>query len=140
MPQVDFYSLPEASPNTRPLFACRLARKAYGLGHRVYLYVDTQDQARLLDDLLWTFDPNSFIPHAPHPAPPDDASPVLIGNEPPPPGMDLLINMAAATPTFYTDFPRVADMVDQRPEILANGRDRFALYKRQGFMPNYHKL
>lgn len=140
MTQVDFYILPEASPNTRPLFACRLADKVYRLGHRVYLHVDSREQARALDDLLWTFDPDSFVPHALHPPPPEDASPVLIGHDLPPPGMAVLINLAAAAPAFYRDFQRVAELVDQRPEMLADGRVRFKFYKDQGIAPNHHKL
>ncbi len=37
MPRVDFYVLPDHKDNGRALLACRLADKAYSLGHTVYL-------------------------------------------------------------------------------------------------------
>ena len=55
MTQVDFYVLKDDSALNRVQFACRLADKAYRLGHRVYIHTESAQQTRQLDDLLWTF-------------------------------------------------------------------------------------
>ncbi|MEZ5578324.1 MAG: DNA polymerase III subunit chi [Candidatus Competibacteraceae bacterium] len=47
--------------------ACRLADKAYGLGHTVYLFTASEARAAALDDLLWTFRQDSFVPHERYP-------------------------------------------------------------------------
>lgn len=138
MPRVDFYILNDRSPGTRALFACRLTEKAYGLGHRVYIHTCNPEQARMVDDLLWTFRPGSFVPHDLHPTEPD--CPVVIGCNTPPQGMALLINLDLKVPAFHGQFDRVAELVDQDPEGLARGRERFKVYKSQGIEPQTHRL
>ncbi|MEA2080825.1 MAG: DNA polymerase III subunit chi, partial [Pseudomonadota bacterium] len=64
MTQVDFYLLQDDSAQNRISFACRLADKAYRLGNRVFIHTESAEQSRRLDDLLWTFQQNSFVPHA----------------------------------------------------------------------------
>ena len=100
MPRVDFYVLPDNKDNGRALLACRLADKAYTLGHEVYILVASEAQAGALDDLLWTFRQDSFIPHERYPLAGDEASPVLIGTILPTEARAyILIN--------FTDRPRV---------------------------------
>ena len=141
MPKVDFYILPNDNPNGRLMLACRLAEKAYGLGHRIYIHTDSDDQARQLDDLLWTFRDGSFIPHALCPIAADDISPVLIGT-----GAqidveaDILINLGVTFPPSLERFARVAELVNQEPDILHASRQRFRAYQHQGINPDTHKL
>ena len=141
MPKVDFYILPNDNPNGRLLLACRLAEKAYNLGHRIYIQTDSNDQARRLDDLLWAFRDGSFVPHALCPVAADDVSPILIGT-----GADssveadVLINLAAELPSSFERFQRVAELVNQEPDILRTSRQRFRVYQQQGISPEIHKL
>ena len=60
MAQINFYALSSTDQNSRQQFACRLADKAVRLGHRVFLQVDSPEQARQMDALLWQFKPASF--------------------------------------------------------------------------------
>jgi len=79
VPRIDFYVLPDQKDNGRALLACRLADKAYSLGHTVYVLAGSEAQAAALDDLLWTFRQDSFIPHERYPLVGEESSPVLIG-------------------------------------------------------------
>src|SRR3569832_2056639 len=63
MTRVDFYILPDASTDGRERLACRLADKAYRLGHEVYIHARDRQHAARLDELLWTFRAGSFVPH-----------------------------------------------------------------------------
>lgn len=45
------------------MFVCRLTEKAYTLGHRIYIQTESDQQSKLLDDLLWQYEASSFIPH-----------------------------------------------------------------------------
>lgn len=141
MPRVDFYILPDADPAGRMLFTCRLAEKIHALGHTIYIHTADESAARHLDERLWTFNDGSFVPHALCPAPPADASPILIGW-----GTDtaatgeVLINLSADVPPAFARFERVAEVANQQAEVLAASRQRFRFYKAQGIEPGTHKL
>ena len=81
MTQVDFYVLKDDSALHRVQFACRLADKAYRLGHRVYIHTESAEQTRQLDDLLWTFQQNSFVPHCVYQDAGDTPPPVLLAHD-----------------------------------------------------------
>ena len=139
MTQVDFYVLPDASPRGRALFVCRLAEKVFGLGQRSFVHLASDDAARELDDLMWTFRDRSFLPHARV----DDGSdlPVLLGCGQEPAGeFHLLINLAPEVPGFFSRFKRVAEVVDADPQIRAQGRERFRFYKDRGYPLETHNL
>ena len=141
MPRVDFYVLPDDKDNGRALLACRLADKAYTLGHEVYILVASEAQAGALDDLLWTFRQDSFIPHERYPLAGDEASPVLIGTILPTESRAyVLINFTDRLPEGFERYERIAELVDQNPEVLAKSRERFRQYREQGLTPETHKL
>lgn len=140
-PRVDFYILPECKDNGRALLACRLTDKAYNLGHTVYLLAASDPQAAALDDLLWTFRQDSFIPHERYPSTDAQGSPVLIGttlpvNDP----AQVLINFTDCLPEGFERFERIVELVDQHPAVLAASRERFRQYREQGLTPETHKL
>jgi DNA polymerase-3 subunit chi len=139
--RVDFYILNEHTDNGRLLLACRLAEKAYNLQHKVYIHSAGEAQAQLLDDLLWTFRQNSFIPHSLYPAVPADRSPVLIGWHPDPAvEADVLLNLGENIPVFFESFARVIELVDQNEAVLSQSRQRFRLYRERGYEPALHRL
>ena len=49
MTRVDFYLSKDERPNSGMLTACKLAEKAWKLGHRIYIHLADPDQARALD-------------------------------------------------------------------------------------------
>jgi len=143
VPRIDFYVLPEhgARDNGRALLACRLADKAYSLGHTVYILAATESQAAALDDLLWTFRQDSFIPHERYPLAGDEGSPVLIGTAPPA-GVDaaVLINCTDALPDGFERYARAVEVVEPHPDALAQSRLRFRQYRERGLSPETHRL
>ncbi len=140
MTRIDFYLLEDPAPNARARLACRLAEKAYLLGHSVYLHTGSEEQARALDELLWSFKAGSFVPHALRPAPDEECPPVVIGYGEAPAEGDLLINVSDALPRSFSDFARIAEVVDQEQSSLQHARERFRHYRAQGYQPGSHKL
>ena len=141
VPRIDFYVLPDQKENGRALLACRLADKAYGLGHTVYVFTASEARAAALDDLLWTFRQDSFVPHERYPLVGEEGSPVLVGTVAPATvEAQVLINLADALPEGFERYDRVVELVDQHPEILAQSRERFRQYREQGCVPETHKL
>ncbi|MEZ5576592.1 MAG: DNA polymerase III subunit chi [Candidatus Competibacteraceae bacterium] len=116
MPRIDFYVLPDQKENGRALLACRLADKAYGLGHTVYLFTASEARAAALDDLLWTFRQDSFVPHERYPLVGEEGSPVLVGTAAPAVEAQVLINWPMPCPkvssatsewwNWWTSIPR----------------------------------
>jgi DNA polymerase III subunit chi len=108
MTRVDFYLLASAEERSRQRFACRLARKAHGMGHRVHIHTADADATREMDQLLWTFEDTAFLPHGTDVNDPD--SPVTV-HESAAPGdrCDVLINLAPEVPEFFGRFERIAD-------------------------------
>ena len=140
-PRIDFYVLSDRQDNSRALLACRLADKAYSLGHTVYILTASEAQAAALDDLLWTFRQDSFIPHERYPLTGEESSPVLIGiASPTEVNAQVLINFTFTLPDGFERFERVVELVDQQPEVLAKSRERFKQYRERGLTPESHKL
>lgn len=141
MTRVDFYVLPDRQEQGRALLACRLADKAYTMGHTVYLLAASEAQAMALDDLLWSFRQDSFVPHERYPLVGEEASPVLIGTTVPDAGAaQVLINFTDSLPEGVERFERVVELVDQTPGVLAASRERFRQYRERGCTPETHKL
>ena len=101
----------------------------------------SEAQAAALDDLLWTFRQDSFIPHERYPLVGEESSPVLIGTVLPAEATaQVLINFAGRLPEGFERYERVVELVDQHPEVLAKSRERFRQYREQGCAPETHKL
>ena len=111
--RVDFYLLSDNQPNTRWLVACRLLEKAYLKGHRVFVYCDKQHDAELLDELLWTFKDESFIPHHLQGEGPEPPPAIQIGYDTASRAFnDILLNASTIEiPAFYPQFKRIIELV-----------------------------
>ncbi len=148
MTRIDFYILERAEDhnNNREQFACRIAEKAYRLGHGVYIHTDDPAQSAKLDNLLWTFKQGSFIPHAIDGQAPDPDAAVLIGNNAEldtsshAKGREVLINLSQEIPLFFSAFKRVAEVVDQHADNKTKGRERFKFYRDRGYSMETHSI
>ena len=144
MTQVDFYILGIDSDDARLHLACKIVDKATQLDHHVFINSTSDDEARQLDELLWTFSQGSFIPHrvVRGEAPAAPLEPVLIGvNQPPAPGRwDVLVNLAADVPEFFSRYERVAEVVDANAERREQSRERYRFYRDRGYKLNTHQV
>lgn len=139
MTRIDFYVLPSDQLREADRFACRLAEKAYRSGLRVLLAVDDQERADQLDQLLWTFREDSFVPHAPQGDGQGAAVEINCGEDP---GLHhgLLINLCSEVPGWFSRFERLAEIVVQQPDSLARSRSRFSHFRDRGYPLQSHKI
>jgi DNA polymerase-3 subunit chi len=141
MTRIDFYVIEDDSPDAMALTACRLVEKAYGRGHRVYLHCESEEQARALDKLLWTFRENSFVPHQIYGSQGAEVAPVLVGfAEDPRVEPEVLVNLTPTVPPFFDRFERLAEIVGANPDARARSRTRFRHYSEQGYALQTHHL
>jgi DNA polymerase-3 subunit chi len=138
MTKVDFYILGSGSTQ---LTACKLAEKAYKMGHRIYVHVESEVQAKQIDEMLWTFRAGSFIPHKCYQSNNDNDSPVMVGYQDEPEiDCDILINLGTEVPLFFSRFDRVAEIISNEDSAKISGRQRFRFYRDRGYALNTHEL
>ena len=138
MTQIDFHILQDASVEARWLYVCRFIEKVERLGHSILVVVDTQEEAQELDDLLWSFKPESFIAHQ-----------IIGGDEEAKVEItytanagehhDVLINLSSQIPEYFSRFARAAEIVIQEPKILENTREHYKFYKQRGYPITQHQ-
>ncbi|MEM9058721.1 MAG: DNA polymerase III subunit chi [Pseudomonadota bacterium] len=143
--RIDYYVLADGARGTAQHLACRIAGKAHALGHTIYLHTNSAAEARELDALLWTFSETSFVPHALASGLDDERAlartPVRIGHGAAPgASAELLINLAADVPDFFTRFDRVAEVVDTDEGRRARGRARYREYRERGYAIDMHTI
>lgn len=142
MPDVTFYVLPSVAESQRLLFACRLIEKAYRAGSFCYVLAETDAQAQRLDDLLWTFRQGSFIPHQRYTGElPGIDKVVLLGAvEPPASWQKIIVNLSAKGPSDCERAERILEILDDSPEVKAQGRMRYRRYQQAGFTVETHEM
>lgn len=128
--RVDFYLLSNPSVDAVELLACRLLEKAYLRGHRVFVFCETKTQAEALDERLWTFKDDSFIPHNLQGEGPEPPPAVQLGYGPEPRGFnDILLNLSTTIPTYATRFRRVMEIIAANEAAKAIGRNHYREYR-----------
>ncbi|MGD8514408.1 MAG: DNA polymerase III subunit chi [Granulosicoccaceae bacterium] len=141
MTRVDFYISHSTRAQNELHTACRLADKAFRLGHSVYIHTANAEQAERLDDLLWTFRDGSFVPHGLQQGASGNDLPIVIGHDSEPTEIrDVLINLADAIPGFFSRFERVAEVVNGRAELRDAARERFRFYRERGYALESHDI
>jgi len=139
MTEISFYVASKPSLEERLLVACRLVHKANQKRMHVHVHTDSTATSKRLDEMLWSFQATSFIPHAL--AEQADGERVIIAHDfEPEDDCDLLINVSDKTPEFFARFKRMGEIIDQTPEILSAGRERYAYYRKRGYTLKYYQL
>jgi DNA polymerase-3 subunit chi len=143
--QVDFYILKAAAAREWLRTACRVAEKAWRKGHRVFIHTDSRETARSIDDLLWTYRQDSFVPHALYGdrlnVAQESLEPVLVGDgSTQPTDIDVLINLTETVPSFAHTSARVAEIVGGGESARNAGRARYRDYRDRGIAIQQHDL
>ena len=141
MPRADFYLIAKERFREEPLLlVCELAKRGYAANLPILVLARDAAQAAALDDLMWSFDPDEYLPHQIAELDEgDDDTPILIST----PEMDiptraLLINLRDAAPTG--SFDRVLEVVPADPSARGPLRERWKHYQALGFDVNKHDM
>lgn len=139
--RVDFYLIESTEQGSRDELVCRLLEKAYMKGHQIIVYCNDRNHAETLDELLWQFRPDSFIPHNLQGEGPDPPPPVQIGCQQAPRGFyDILINLADEIPEFHRGFRRLIEIVGLDEKEKHQSRQHYKQYRQWGYELNTHSL
>ncbi len=139
--RADFYLIAKPRFLEEPLrLVCELARKAYDGNHWTLILARDAAQAEELDELLWAFDDEAYIPHQiAGTDEEDDLTPVLIAT----PDVDappraLVINLRDDAYAGACD--RVLEVVPAVPAARDPLRERWKQYKARGFDVNKYDM
>lgn len=136
---VDFYVL-EHNKQKAYHFTCRLIEKAFYNKHQIYVHCDHAQDAALIDDLLWTYQDDSFLPHEVCSS--DQTEKIIqIGFQKNMKSSgDVLINFSEAVPPFHHNFQRIIEIVYDDPNVQHLARIRYKFYRAKNYALQTHKL
>ena len=141
MPRADFYLIAKERFREEPLLlVCELAKRGFAANLPILVLARDAAQAETLDDLMWSFDPDEYLPHQIAELDEgDDDTPILIST----PDMDiparpLLINLRDAAPAG--NFDRVLEVVPADPSARGPLRERWKQYQARGFSLNKYDM
>ena len=141
MSRVDFYILQSNDSRILLNFACRLTEKAYRMDHWIYIRTESSLQQKLIDDLLWTFRPGSFIPHNIWSGENDQRAPVLVGCDIDPPfNYKTVLNLSQTLAGEPCQFERIIEIVNQTETIRKCARQRYREYHGRGYAISTHDI
>ena len=136
MTEVGFYHLTR-TPLARAL--PKLLERVLERGHRALLLAGSAERVASLNEILWTYDAGSWLPHGSALDGEPSAQPVFLTMaEENPNSADVLILVDAVSPAFGNQFARVIDMFDGHDdEAVRAARDRWQAGREAGFTLAY---
>lgn len=133
MPHADFHLIDKPRFREQPLLlVCELAKKAFVAQQATLILARDGEQAIALDEMLWAFDEEAFIPHQ-LAGDEDDASTAVLIVAPgvATPDRPFVINLRSTCATGR--FERVLEVVAAEPAERAGSRERWREYQQLGF-------
>ncbi len=140
MTEISFYVGSNNTLRSRLLLACRIVEKARQHNLAVHIHTDSFSTTRQMDEILWTWNETSFIPHTSQITDDTEEAVTIASDYEPIKNCDYLINLSNQCPDFFSRFTKMAEIIDQSETILAAGRERYTFYKNRGYTLKYYKL
>ncbi len=141
MHQADIYLLQSPALSDQLVFCCKLAEKAFQQGLKMHIQTREAYQNEALNERLWDFRSDSFLPHAVgqgeyqnHPIT-IDVNSSSQGNSG---HRDLLILLSPQLPTNADSFGRVGIIVCNDAEDIQQARLTYKQLSEQGLTVNIH--
>lgn len=131
MSRVSFYHL-QRLPLEQAL--PRLLERIVAQGHRVVVQAGSPERVEALNALLWTWNPDSWLPHGSARDGEAALQPIwLTDRDDNPNGADVLVLVDGVTPPSYQPYARACDLFDGKDEAaLTAARERWSACKAQG--------
>ena len=139
--RADFYLIAKPRFRDQPLLlVCELAKKASDAGMATLVLARDSAQAEQLDDLLWSFEPDAFVPHQIAGAEIDEeeAAVLIAAPEHDIALRPLVINLRDAA--VEGEFDRVLEVVPADESARAPSRERWKQYAARGLDVSKHDM
>jgi DNA polymerase-3 subunit chi len=131
MTRIDFHSnVPD-----KIAYACRLVRKARSANCQIVILAKDAQQMATLDELMWTFSEQDFLPHVQLDDPLAPQTPILLttNDKMESPHHQVLINLSDTPPEHFARFERMFEVISVDEADKAAGRERYRYYQQRGY-------
>jgi DNA polymerase-3 subunit chi len=124
---------------------CKIIKEYYKKKYKIFVSSRSNDLVNELNNLLWTFEQISFIPHCTTKNY-DKNSPILLSGEDSFPETinlkkyDVWLNLNDGMEENYTDFEIILEIVSQNEEDRVLSRKRYLNYQKNNFEVKHEKL
>lgn len=130
MTQVNFYLLGENAQYY--LCLCKLTEKIYKMAMKIAIFSTSQTELQMLDELLWQYRDDSFLPHEIYNPDEETVAPIVLGSD----GQaftqkNVLINLTESVPLFYHEFERIIEVVRNDTHLKQQSRNKYKYYQSQ---------
>ena len=110
-------------------------------GRQVTVHVADEVEATALDQTLWAYNAVSFLPHCVVNQDTAPETPVLIHwQQQALLQHDVLLNLQALTPSFFSRFTRLVEIVGRDELDKQQARERFKFYRDRGYEINSYDV
>ncbi len=118
-------------------YTCRWVRKALSMSPAPKIVLFARDRTLLarLDEALWTFSDQDFLPHVMASDPKAFRAPVVLTDSDAVdlPHHQILVNLSGTIPLCFAQFERLLEIVSTDEADRAAGRERYAHYRQRGY-------
>ena len=133
MTEIKFY---HNAPD-RLMAACSIATKAVRQGLRVVVHAPDSALAQRFDNMLWTAQATSFVPHVATDSPLAARTPIVIASRldnlsDDATMRDVLLNLGDSAPDEFTRFSMLVEIVSTHETDRLQARRRWQYFKEQG--------
>ncbi len=141
MTNIEFYSV-EDEHNKLPLaHITEVVKRGYRKGQQIFIHAENKGLAEKIDEILWSHDAKSFLPHQLVGEDENTKPPIEIGfGQEPTNHPDILINLSNDVPSFFSHFKWVFEYAYGDDENKEKARTRFKFYRERGYPLNHRKI
>lgn len=124
---------------------CKIIKEYYKKKYKIFVSTCNNDLVNELNNLLWTFEQISFVPHCTTKNYDKDSPILLSGRDSFPKTInlkeyDVWLNLDDEVEENYTDFEIILEIVSQNEEQRILSRKRYLNYKKNNFEVKHEKL
>lgn len=135
-PSIQFYHL-TSSPLVKAL--PKLLERAFASGYRACVAAESDDVVEQLNKLLWSYDPDSFLPHGSDKDNQPEKQPILLSTSTEPLNGANLLVITDGRKIDSHRFERILDIFDGNdPQATNSARERWKEYKNSGYEVAYY--
>lgn len=111
-----------------------LTEKAVMKQRRLMVFTPDQEAARVISNMLWTQSPTSFLAHCKATDDMSEGTSIILDWQGDTlPHHDVLINLQATYPPFFSRFTRLIEIVGQEEQDKVEARKRYKFYRDRGY-------
>lgn len=137
--QIDFYLLKDASLSADHL-ACRLAMMAWERRQQVFIVATSDAHLAKLDELMWQYPPDRFLPHTLATDQNARKAPVTMGLSSDLKAVNVVINLCPEAIPQAARFNRILEIVPFIQEQRDASRAKYKTYLQLGLKPQTHEI